>query len=408
MIGAELPRLVTLAVLGALACCVCCAEDGGGQRPLADDAFAGLTSPPQGTKHHYNPGLNTSITLHSDTKWFCSPLKHSRRVDITTRQDICLSANFTLDNNVILKHPGICPGGGTPYLALYPSNDCTGPYSHIDWYDPGPRGLPRSHTNPPRCISPAAFGKTIAPPAGQWSIIFRCETDRESDGAATSRAIFFPAPPPPPPPKPKKPEPSHATVSDSACYVSSLGPPRFLFQHPEADTCLAIEPRQKLKIYRTATCTNGTEALFARYAGDRCRGEPVMLREVTADMLATNSPATCIDMSEDEWVSYAFWCTGEVKWPKKPLSKDLFPEKGDGNSRVHYCWGDACDRLERPRKRGMSMWIEDFGVRKLLLIMVLCALGVGVLARYGRKLGSWIKVSLFLREVFTAIWLTKF
>src|SRR3569833_267713 len=177
--------LTTIWVVSALSLGVQSAE----QRPLAEDASAAVPRPPP-QKIKY-PGLNSSITLYSDTRWGCSPLENSRSVHISTHQDVCFSANFTIGNHVLLEHPGYCPGGKVPYMAIYPSSDCTGPFNHIDWFDSG-RGMIH-----PRFIHSAAFGKSITPPTGQWSIVFRCETDRASEGAPETRSIFIPPPPPP-------------------------------------------------------------------------------------------------------------------------------------------------------------------------------------------------------------------
>jgi hypothetical protein len=242
----------------------------------------------------------------------------------------CVSANFTLDSNVHITNPGSCPGTGrSPYLAIYPSSDCTGEYNHPTWYDGW------GHFGPGYCLSTAAWGQRVTPVENQWSILFRCGEPEPSE----LKKLEIGLPTPPPKEKPKaQPRPTTASISDSACYIPGLpglqGAPRFIFKRTEADNCINITPKRRLKIYRNALCANGTEALFARYAGTNCRGSPVVLREVTEDLMATRYESSCIDMGGEEASSYTFWCTGEVH--QKKVTEDLFGDDREGVTKLHF------------------------------------------------------------------------
>lgn len=113
------------------------------------------------------------------------------------------------------------------------------------------------------------------------------------------------------------------SVSDNSCFVREVPNTAPWFPKPRADSCLNIEAFRKIKIFAVATCRNGTEALFARYAGPGCIGEPASLDVVGEDMLKT-----CLDMPAPESVgSYGFWCDGIEKQQPPPPSP---PKKNTG------------------------------------------------------------------------------
>jgi hypothetical protein len=252
------------------------------------------------------------------------------REEVHVPVDVCATANFTLDANVHVSFAGRCQGHvKNPYMAIYPSADCTGVHAHPRWYDGG-SGFGPGHT-----LGKAVWGASdtlIVPPEGRWSIAFRCD-DLESEELAQMK-LARPVPAPPPPRRPE-PRPTTASISDSACYIPGLpglqGAPRFIFKRTEADNCLDIGARRRLKIYRNAQCPDGSEARLARYTGTGCRGEAELL-DVDESMMASNSEASCIDIGGDEAGSFAFWCTGNLV--RKPVKGDLFQE--EGGVRVHY------------------------------------------------------------------------
>ncbi len=98
------------------------------------------------------------------------------------------------------------------------------------------------------------------------------------------------------------------SVSDNSCWHDGAPIRAPTFRHPVADTCLQIEAGRQVKIYSTAVCSNGTEAMFARWAGPSCVGEPASVDVVDEDMLKT-----CLKMPSSGPGSYAFWCEGEVE-----------------------------------------------------------------------------------------------
>ncbi|KAI1872957.1 uncharacterized protein JN550_003831 [Neoarthrinium moseri] len=116
---------------------------------------------------------------------------------------------------------------------------------------------------------------------------------------------------------------SKASVSDNICYVRGKAHRAPTFQAPTRDVCYPIKATNQLKIYKTATCTNGTAALLARYDAPNCVGEPNMLDIVDEELLER-----CLKMPSDAAGSYAFWCTGDIT---KPLVKALSntPDKSE-------------------------------------------------------------------------------
>ncbi|KAI4593826.1 hypothetical protein KJ359_008867 [Pestalotiopsis sp. 9143b] len=117
------------------------------------------------------------------------------------------------------------------------------------------------------------------------------------------------------------------SVSDNACPVRELRNTASWFPKPRADVCLDIAAFRKIKIFAAATCRNGTEAMFARYTGPRCVGEPVWLDVVGEDMLRT-----CLGMPAREGVgSYGFWCDGIEERAPPPPSPPRNNKSGGGS-----------------------------------------------------------------------------
>lgn len=333
------------------------AQQGQQQQPLSDE-----------TSSRY-PSRDAQLTTYLDPKYPCARERGSDSVvELDLPVNTCASANFTLDGNVLLAYPGLCEGWTrAPYLAIYPSGDCTGEHAHPTWYD----GF--ASMGPGYCLSTAVWGdKGLDVREGQWSIMFQCEEDvAVPEGDIVP--LRLPQPPPPPEEKPKPPRPTTASVSDSACYIPGLGAeghPRFIFQRPAADVCVDVKPRRKLKIYRNALCPDGREALFARFAGPGCR-EPVDVRPVDESMIATNGPETCLEMGGkgDRASSYTFWCMGEMRGGEE-VEESLFPDDvGEGEIRVHYEFGNvrgktAAVKSEGDVRRGLVVYgsLAVFGV----------------------------------------------
>lgn len=300
---------------------VAVAQDGQQRLTTGDDEFSGPSTPA-------TPG---QITIFDKPSILCA----NRRGQTTTKLDVpmntCLSADFTLDSNVFLSSPGYCPGGSRrPYVALFPTADCTGDGAHPTWWDrPGGMGYTGY------CLSELVWNFGDIPrPEGQWSMIFHCG-DEHAEHNDTIK-IYLPEAPVEEKPKPR-PRRKEASVSDSACFIPGIGmagAPRFIFQKPRADTCRDVKPKHRLKIYRNALCDNGTEALFARFSGAGCEGEPVVLEEVGEEMMATNFDDSCIEMGGEEESSYAFWCTGMLEQPQKAQSKTKSGTKSDARAWV--------------------------------------------------------------------------
>ena len=114
------------------------------------------------------------------------------------------------------------------------------------------------------------------------------------------------------------------SVSVNSCWHDGapIGAPTF--RHPSADKCQQIEAVRQVKIYHNAVCSNGTEALFARWAGPGCVGEPASLDVVEDDMLKT-----CLKMPSEGPGSFAFWCEGEIE--SLPVKKPNNPSNNGGS-----------------------------------------------------------------------------
>ncbi|EPE32662.1 hypothetical protein GLAREA_07796 [Glarea lozoyensis ATCC 20868] len=107
------------------------------------------------------------------------------------------------------------------------------------------------------------------------------------------------------PPVEEKPKPKAGSVSETACS----GPP--FFRHPKTDTCMNLST-EKLKIYSSGICKDGTPAKWAKYAGKDCAGTPAEKLDVGEELTEK-----CLDVSDTK--SFAFWCTGEgLGWKKTP------------------------------------------------------------------------------------------
>lgn len=335
------------------------------QQPLAHDDVDKIEE----NKMTMYPSRDAQLTIYNDPKWPCVRQRGRKttELDVPVNNNICLSANFTLDDNVHLQHPGLCPGGTSyPYISIYKTADCTGEYSHPTWYD-----RPFATIGPGQCLSKAIWRDLAPPEEEQFSMSFRCD-EAELEKPRQILEISLPQIPRAPKPRPKS-RPNTASVSDSACYIPGMGmagAPKFIFQRPEADTCVNVAPKHSLKIYRNALCANGTEALWARWQGKGCKGDPVVLKEVGKDMMATNLPDTCIKMGGEEASSYAFWCTGDLQ--ERDTDQSLFSNDDEGENvvRIQYSFGN------RPAVQAKSD-ARSWGVKgELLLVVVAAALVV--------------------------------
>lgn len=272
---------------------------------------------------------DAELTLYHDPKYPCSPKRNGLKAKLNIPVGTCASANFTMDDNVYLGSPGFC--GGTrkvAYIGIYESADCTGEAKHPDWYDRG------RYSMTGHCLSKHYWGPKTK--ADQWSIMFHCTEDKQVTETTKQINISLPQPAPVVE-KPKRPRPTFASVSDSACYIKELGfkgAPRFIFQKPAADKCINVAPLHMLKIYRTALCPDGSDALFAKWKGKGCKGSPESKQVVDESLIATNFPDTCIEMGGKDASSYAFWCSGDLTQGK--AAQSLFENDDPNAVRVHY------------------------------------------------------------------------
>ncbi len=128
------------------------------------------------------------------------------------------------------------------------------------------------------------------------SMAFWCDGVKKSDPTAPENEE----------PKPKTGE--KGSVSESSCMAGKAP----FFDHPKTDTCVNMKT-DKIKVFSTGTCENGTTAIMATYPEKSCRGTPGFREMGEKDL------KTCLDFKDIS--SFAFWCTGEIV--VKP--KDLLP-----------------------------------------------------------------------------------
>lgn len=305
------------------------------QRPLKDVEQV-VENPNDRVPAVEHPALDARVNIMNKPKYSCSRDRDTPYKELDIPVDTCVSANFTLDYNVHIAYPGLCPGGTrAPYLAFYNKFKCAGSQVHPTWYDGG------GGMGPGHCVGPALWAKTsMVMPENEWSMVFSCQGLQPDSPAETEKMmdIYLPQPKPKKEPKPQ-PRPSSASTSDSACWIDGDSIPRFIFQKPEADVCVNVAAKHRLRIYRNALCPNGTEAMFARFSSVGCTGEPISLQEVTEDIMSGNSNTPCINMGGDKASSYAFWCSGELL--KEKVREGLFPDDDEGVTRIHYEFGNV-------------------------------------------------------------------
>ena len=137
-------------------------------------------------------------------------------------------------------------------------------------------------------------------------------------------------PDPDAPPEVEKPKPRAGSVSESACQ-----PKAPFFNHPKTDTCVNLRTN-RLKIYSSGVCANGTSALWAKYSKKNCIGSPASIAPVSEDLIEKG-----LDITDTS--SFSFWCTGEGLGGNPPTTT--------------------------PKSRGMPVF----------LIVILCVMGVVLL-----------------------------
>ena len=152
---------------------VAVAQDGQQRLTTGDHEFPGPSI----------PGIPGQMTILDKPSALCANYRGQATTKLDVPMDTCLSADFTLDNNVFLSSPGWCPGGSRrPYVALFPTTDCTGDWAHSVWWE-RPSGIGYVGS----CFGQLAWNLgDISPPTGQWSMIFRCG-DADTEPADTMK-----------------------------------------------------------------------------------------------------------------------------------------------------------------------------------------------------------------------------
>jgi hypothetical protein len=205
-------------------------------------------------------------------------------------------------NAIKIKQAAVCANGTRAQLARFEDENCghgivSAKYGLIDVLD----------KDIGDCMSTRGENGNIQ------SLVFWC------DGLGDEGKPDPSAPEDGKPEKGTKPKAAKGSVSESACMVGKAP----FFNHPKTDTCVNMKT-DKIKIYSTGVCKNGTQALMATWEKKDCAGNPDAIREVEDKEFKT-----CLDFSKVD--SFAFWCEGKGV---KSVPSDTLPRKG-GKSRTH-------------------------------------------------------------------------
>jgi hypothetical protein len=124
------------------------------------------------------------------------------------------------------------------------------------------------------------------------------------------------------PPVEEKPKPRAGSVSESACTGKAP-----FFRHPKTDTCMNLST-QKLKIFSSGICEDGTPGRWAKYEDEDCTGSPSETVDVGDELLER-----CLNVEGTK--SFAFWCTGDgLGSPPKKKKGDEKKSNGGGGKSV--------------------------------------------------------------------------
>lgn len=208
--------------------------------------------------------------------------------------DKCLS---THGYSVRIMTPAVCANGTRALWARFEGNKCN--YGEITYED----GLLDIQDDDIGTCQ--ATGQVGSRRGKVGSMSFWCEGFGDVE-----------RPDPNAPPVEEKPKPASGSVSETACGYTAP-----FFNHPKTDTCVNLRT-DKIKIYSSGVCENGTSALWAKYKEKNCVGSPASILNVREDMMKT-----CLDVADTS--SFSFWCTGEGlgKAPEASPSKPKTPKR---------------------------------------------------------------------------------
>jgi hypothetical protein len=257
----------------------------------------------------------------------------------TVPVDKCLGR---LSYSIRITKPAVCANGTRALWARFKGDKCD--YGEITYTD-GPGLVDIQDSDIGVCQATGRVGRKNEDWIGSMS--FWC------DGFGDVKR-----PDPSAPPEVEKLKPKAGSVSESACQ-----PKAPFFNHPKTDTCVNLRTN-KLKIYSSGVCENGTSALWAKYPEKNCVGSPVSIASVSKDMMEK-----CLDVTDTS--SFSFWCTGKGLGTTPPT----IPNKPN-----------------KPKSGGMPVFLIV-----ILCVMSVVLLGLAVFVAYAFR--DQLNVSLVMRSV---------
>lgn len=256
---------------------------------------------------------------------------------ITLAVDTCLNGDYYPNNNMKVEEDPVCADGSAPFLSYYQQQGCKGKTHYTADLEK-------------RSMKYSCLWSGYAPE--EWSMIFRCGSERATaEGAEVYQKATPPSPPPTVPykedhvaiqPPARLEEPSDATMLSHlspGCSGFTVGGDRPYTLNP--DKQCATTPGYGIQIKKPAVCANGTRAKWARYEDAKCgyghfpeKYGLMDIRDSDIGRCLSTGPIN----SPTKVRSIAFWCDGL----KERDPADDPPEKEAPQARTGSVSESAC------------------------------------------------------------------
>lgn len=256
---------------------------------------------------------------------------------ITLAVNTCLNGDYYPNNNMKVEEDPVCADGSAPFLSYYQRQGCKGKTHYTADLEK-------------RSMRYSCLWSGYAPE--EWSMIFRCGSERATaEGAEVYQKATPPPPPPtipykehPIPPQPPVPldEPSDATILSHlspSCSGFTVGSNNLYTLKP--DKQCATTPGYGIQIQKPAVCANGTRAKWARYEDEKCgyghfpeKYGLMDIRDSDIGKCLSTGPIN----SSIKVRSIAFWCDGLKE--RDPANEP--PEKEAPQARAGSVSESAC------------------------------------------------------------------
>jgi hypothetical protein len=270
----------------------------------------------------YPPSL---VQMRMDAGFSCREKDYNT---ITLATETCLTGNYYPSKNIKILEDPVCDDGSAPFLTYYQQSGCEGKAHYTT--DLAKNSLAQS------CL-----WSGYAPE--EWSMIFRCRSERASAEGASTYQTATPPPPPPTLPhtglstKADSPSTIHVEKSSDALVLSHLSPGCTGYTiggnkpyNLKADKQCATTPGYGIQIQKPAVCANGTRAKWARYEDDKCghghfpaKYGLMDIRDADIGKCLSTGPVS----SPTKVRSIAFWCDGLKPQDRKSEDKEDEPKK---------------------------------------------------------------------------------